>query len=105
MDYAGSAQPAGRVIAQPTLDGARYELWKADSMGDRGDGRGWVLYSFKSTTRRRQGLLNIHEFLRYLVASQRINPAEYVASLEFGNEVVGGQGTTWVKDFAVEVKP
>ena len=34
-----------------------------------------------------------------------VSPDEYVASVEFGNEVVGGSGTTWVRKFAVNVAP
>jgi hypothetical protein len=59
---------------------------------------------FKSPTIRRQGRISIHVLLQHLVASKLISPDEYVASVEFGNEVMGGTGTTWVRRFDLEVE-
>jgi len=104
MDYKSGARPAGRVVDTPTLDGVTYELWKADEIGDKGNGKGWVLYSFKSPTIQHQGTISIHELLGHLVRAKHVSPDHYVASVEFGNEVMGGTGTTWVKRFEVEVR-
>jgi hypothetical protein len=104
MDYKEGARPAGKVIESPTFDGVTYELWKADEIGDKGDGRGWTLYSFKSPTVRHQGTISIHQLLDHLVKKGHVNPSHYVASVEFGNEVMGGSGTTWVKRFEVELE-
>jgi hypothetical protein len=105
MDYKDGARPAGRVIDEPTIDGIKYELWKADNIGDMGDGKGWVLYSFKSPIIQHQGSISIHTLLRHMIEKQLVRADEYVASVEFGNEVMGGTGTTWVKRFQVEVRP
>ncbi len=105
MDYKDTARPAGAVIDEPTIDGIKYELWKADSIGDMGGGKGWVLYSFKSPIVQHQGSISIHNLLGYMMKKQLVRPDEYVASVEFGNEVMGGTGTTWVKRFQVEVRP
>lgn len=105
MDYRASARPAGEVIDRPVVDGVTYELWKADNIGDKGNGQGWVLYSFKSPRIQHEGVITIHALLAYMVSKNMIKPDEYVASVEFGNEVMGGTGTTWVKRFEVEVKP
>ena len=43
--------------------------------------------------------------LRHLTAKKWINSSDYVASVEFGNEVMGGTGTTWVKHFDVRMDP
>jgi hypothetical protein len=40
-----------------------------------------------------------------MVDKKFVKPTEYVASVEFGNEVVGGTGTTWVKQYEVKVNP
>jgi hypothetical protein len=104
MDYAQAARPAGRVIERPKIDGVEYELWKADTIGDKGDGTGWVLYSFKSPRVQHQSSIAIDALLSHMVSAGHVNPNEYVASVEFGNEVMGGSGTTWVKRFEIEVK-
>lgn len=103
MDYAEGARPAGKVIETPTFDGVSYELWKEDKIGESANGQGWMLLSFKSPHVQRKGTISIHTLLDYLVKKQLVNPEEYVASVEFGNEVMGGSGTTWVKRFDVEV--
>jgi hypothetical protein len=105
MDYKDTARPAGGVIDQLAIDGIEYELWKADNIGDKGDGKGWVLYSFKSPTISHEGSISIHTLLSYMIKKQLVRADEYVASVEFGNEVMGGTGTTWVKRFQVEVRP
>jgi hypothetical protein len=105
MDYKDGARPAGSVIDEPTIDGIKYEFWKADNIGDMGNGKGWVLYSFKSPTIQHEGSISIHTLLSYMMKKQLVRPDEYVASVEFGNEVMGGTGTTWVKRFQVEVRP
>jgi hypothetical protein len=92
-------------VDSPKIDGVTYELWKEDSIGDKGDGSGWLLYSFKSPTIQHRGKISLHTLLRYLVEKGLVKADEYVASVEFGNEVMGGSGTTWVKHFEIEVKP
>ena len=103
MDYAAGARPAGDVVEKTTVDGVEYELWKADSIGKDANGKGWVLLSFKSPTIQRKGTIPIHSLLKHLVAENLVNPNDYLGSVEFGNEVMGGSGTTWVKQFDVRV--
>ncbi len=105
LEYAGAARPAGDVIDTPTIDGVRYELWKMDDMGNKGGGVGWRIYSLKSPQVTRQGTLNIGALLRDMTAKGQINAKDYVASVEFGNEINGGSGTTWVKRFEIEAQP
>jgi hypothetical protein len=103
MDYAAGARPAGEVIETPTLDGVQYELWKTDSIGADANGKGWMLLSFKSPTVQRKGTISIDTLLKHLVGLKLANPDDYLASIEFGNEVMGGSGTTWVKRFDIDV--
>lgn len=102
LDAGGGARPAGRVIQKFELDGIDYELWQEDNIGKSANGQGWRLYSFKSATAQLKGTLRIDAFLKHLVAQKLVSPDEYVAGVEFGNEVMGGTGTTWVKRFEVE---
>jgi len=103
MDYADGARPAGEVIEKTTIDGDEYELWNADSIGKDANGKGWRLLSFKSPTIRRKGTLDIRKLLLHLVDSKLVSPDDYLGSVEFGNEVMGGSGTTWVKRFEIEM--
>lgn len=105
LEHAGGVRPSGDIVDHPTIENVAYELWKAGSVGDRGDGRGWRLYSFRSASTMRAGTLRIHAFLKYLADAGLIDVNDFVASVEFGNEVSGGKGTTWVKRFRIDVVP
>jgi hypothetical protein len=103
MDYASGARPAGSVIAKPILDGIEYELWREDDIGKDANGKGWALLSFKSPSIQRKGTIGVDALLKHLVELKQVNPDDYLASIEFGNEVMGGSGTTWVKRFEIQV--
>jgi hypothetical protein len=101
MDYQQGATPAGSIVDRPIIGGVNYELWKMDNIGNKGDGKGWTIYSFKSPTIQHSGSIDIRALLTYMVGKGWVSADEYVASVEFGNEVMGGRGTTWVKKFEV----
>ncbi|MEO7036975.1 MAG: hypothetical protein ABI548_23700 [Polyangiaceae bacterium] len=104
QEAAGEARPAGTVVDRPEVGGITYELWQKDNAGDNGAG-GWRLLSFKTPTTIRAGTVPVDDLLRYLLKKGLIAPEQYIATVEFGNEISGGSGTTWVKKFAVEVSP
>jgi len=104
MEHAGGAKPAGEVIDTPSYGGIEYELWKKDNLGDKGNGQGWLYYALKSPVTQRKGSMALHEVLANMVQKGQIDPEHYVAGIEFGNEIFGGSGTTWVKRFEVEAR-
>lgn len=105
MDYAAGALPAGTVIDHVELDGVIYELWREENIGADANGKGWQLLSFKSPERQLKGRIDIASLLRHLATAKLVRTSDYVASVEFGNEIMGGTGTTWIKHFDVRVEP
>jgi hypothetical protein len=104
VETAGQARPAGNVIDKPTIGGVTYELWKMDgAAGDGKSGTSWALFSLKSLTTQRKGSIPVDAVLKYMADAKLIDSEHWVSSIEFGNEVSGGTGTTWVKRFAIEV--
>jgi hypothetical protein len=101
MDYAGNAQPGGKLVDRPTIGNLSYELWHADNFGSGGK---WTYLALKSTEIRHQGSIDLLAVLRHLAGRGLISAEHYVASIEFGNEVMGGSGTTWIKRFAIEAR-
>jgi hypothetical protein len=87
----------GRQITDP--------LWHTPNHGDRGNGQGWDLYYLKGPNHRLQGTLKLERFLEATQSKKLIAPDHFVASVEFGNELMSGSGTTWVSDFGVVVTP
>ncbi|MET0795604.1 MAG: hypothetical protein ABW061_29060 [Polyangiaceae bacterium] len=104
VEASGVAQPAGTIVDHPEVGGITYELWQKDGAGDNGGG-GWRLLSFKTPTTMRKGTLPVDDLLRYLLQKGLISANEYIATVEFGNEISGGSGTTWVKKYSVDVSP
>jgi len=88
----------------PEIDIPDYQLWKLDNMGDTGNGKGWVYYAFMSMTAQNKGTLDIRKFVLYLLSKGYIAPENFVASIEFGNEVSGGKGTAWLKEYSLVVE-
>jgi hypothetical protein len=105
VDSGGVSQPGGAVVANPVVNGQTYELWKQDgAAGDGASGARWRLLSFKWPARQLKGVIDIPAFMRVLVDEKLIDPSHYIATVEFGNEVCGGTGTTWVKHFEVQTE-
>jgi Glycosyl hydrolase family 12 len=105
VDSGGVSQPGGSPVARPVINGQTYELWnQEDAMGDGASGARWRLLSFKWPARQLRGAIDITAFMRVLVAENLIDPSHYIATVEFGNEVCGGTGTTWVNHFEVQTE-
>lgn len=103
LEHEDSQPPAGQVVDEPALAGAHYELWKLDNIGADANGQGWTILSFKTSEPSRKGQVPIHTFVEYLIEKGELSPDEYLASVEFGNELSGGSGTTWVNRLEIAV--
>ena len=89
-------QPAGEQIAVFFSDGYYYDLFRAEF-------NDWIYYAFVSQTDQQEGTLNVHNFINYMVATGYLNPNEYMASFELGNEIVSGSGQTNIQQYSISV--
>ncbi|HKO93733.1 MAG TPA: hypothetical protein VJU61_21415 [Polyangiaceae bacterium] len=105
LDYPEGFTPPGTRGASLLVDGVEYGLWHTPNNGDLGNGTGWNLYYLQGPSQRLQGTLKLDRFLEALRGKQLVSAERYVASVEFGNELMSGSGTTWVNDFEVVVTP
>jgi hypothetical protein len=101
LDQEEGLTPAGQRIESVSLNDQRYELWYEPNHGDRGDASGWDLYYFQAAERRRAGSVQLLPFLEHLRQAGRVRAEHFVASVELGNELMGGTGTTWVEQYEV----
>lgn len=89
--------------------GLQWEIWADEHWGDASGGASnqwiYVAYILKSSQRRSSADIDVLAILRHAAASPRnlIDPAWYVADVELGNELVSGQGETWLTGFSLTV--
>ena len=89
-------QPAGEQISVFFSDGYYYDLYRAE-FDD------WIYYAFVSQTDQQEGTLHVHNFINYMLATGHLNPNEYMASFELGNEIVNGSGQTNIQLYSISV--
>ncbi|HVY30801.1 MAG TPA: hypothetical protein VHB79_29785 [Polyangiaceae bacterium] len=105
MDCGGVAQPGGANVGTFVVAGEPFELWRQDGANGSGASSAqWRLLSFKRSKPLLKGQIDIPAFMRVLVEQQLIDPNHYISTVEFGNEVTGGSGTTWIKHFEVQTE-
>ena len=98
MIWVGEAEmaPAGTKVASLEVAGVPYNLYKIQW--------DWTYLAFTQETSEPPAVIPVSDFLRYLVDNQHVQADEYLASIEFGNEIVYGTGETLVEQFIVKIK-
>jgi hypothetical protein len=98
MIWVGEAQmiPGGSRVASLEIDGIPYSLYKVQW--------DWTYLAFIQESEQATAIIPIADLLRYLVDNQHVQPDEYLASIEFGNEIVYGSGQTQVDEFNVAIR-
>jgi hypothetical protein len=100
LDRYGSMSPGGAWKERVELDGSTYAVYVGENYGD-----GWRYIAFVSTEPQSgAGTLNIASFLIYILEKGLVTGDEYLASIEFGNEIATGTGETLVNSYEVMVR-
>jgi len=104
LDYTPGMSPAGRCIEQCRIDGRNFELWQIESINAKlRNGRGYPIFTFRALERQTRGSIDFVPFLRHLAGRGLARAEQLVASLEFGNELIGGAGVTYIRRFQPEI--
>jgi hypothetical protein len=100
LDTTEGMQPGGDYIGQAIIDDTPYHFLVGDNWGD-----GWRYIAFKRVEMQLgSGSLDLASFFAYLKSEGLVSGEEYVASVEFGNEVVNGAGETILRRYEVVVR-
>lgn len=96
-------QPAGTLIASDlTIGGVVYDLWHEPTMVDRtGAIESWSYFAFVSQDTHRVGTIPMHAFIAHLVEQDLVAASVWISSLEFGTEVIEGDGAVVMETAAV----
>ena len=65
---------------------------------------GWSYYAFVKKESMLKGNLDINAFLTYLTTNDFISGNDYLASIELGNELLHGEGTTTVHAYSLSIR-
>ena len=100
LDGYGGMRVGGSLLDQVKIDGTLYNVYTGDPWGD-----GWKYIGFaRDRYQLGAGTLNLASFMAYLRAKGLVTGEEYLASIEFGNEVVSGSGETILYRYDVTVR-
>ncbi|HEQ72182.1 MAG TPA: hypothetical protein ENN69_06815 [Spirochaetia bacterium] len=90
--------PVGELVETVTLGGEEYDFYAGNvSQGT------WQYLAFVKKTPEYKGDTKINLFFDYLVKKNYVKPEQYLASIEFGNEVVAGSARTTFQNYQVSV--
>jgi len=97
--------PAGTKRYNLTVNGIIFDVYVRENHGDASGGTShtWTYVAFSPRTNFLNGPLNIHEFTDFLISKGILSSSTYLSSLELGNEVVGGKGTTEIENYSVVI--
>lgn len=96
VDRNGALYPAGRLIGAVEIDGRTYDLYNG-GMGD------WQYVAFLAREQQLSGVLNLQAFISAAVGYGLLDPNEFLADIEFGNEIVFGTGTTTINTLSYSI--
>jgi len=95
----GSTQKRGEI----SVGGRVWEVWAAESWGDASNGTShrWTFVTYVAKTTGTTVSVDAKAFLDDAVARGLASADHYVASVELGNEIASGSGSTWVRALSV----
>ncbi len=99
--------PGGKRVAVLTLGDSDWEVWLDQDWEDKSgeNDNQWVYLTFKAKQQSLSTEFDVIEMLNYAAAKKWISRNWFVSDIELGNEIMGGQGITWVNNFEIQFKP
>jgi len=90
--------PAGEKIETVIIDEMAFDLYK-HSFPD------WEYLAFLPHEQTTDSSIRLEQFLNTLINFQLLEETEFIASIEFGNEIVDGSGNLIIHQYEISVNP
>lgn len=97
QDWA-NLNPIGQLKERVESPYGTYELWEGTTT------EGWNCLTFRKVPLGSKGNLDLHWFLKHLIAKDLIQDTQILASVEFGNEIGKGSGVTILKNYQIKIQ-
>jgi len=102
LDEWGSFSPIGDKIGEVTIDGRVWNVHQITATWGPGP---WEFVTYQPKQKLSSPYqVNVRAFLNDLIARRIITGNEWLSSIDLGNEVIAGSGTTALQDYSVEVR-
>ena len=99
IDHQGGLSPGGNFTERASINDSTFAVYVASHWSD-----GWEYVAFVSPKPRLGAdTLDLSSLLAYMQEKNLVTGGEYLASIEFGNEIATGSGETIVKRFSVSL--
>lgn len=96
---------AGKFVESVVFSDVEYDFYYNEAMTVPGDNHSWAYLGFVQTGRPVLSAdVDMKQFIDYLIQNNYVSPNEFIASVELGNEVAGGQGQTKMSHYQVNAK-
>jgi len=101
----GQFKPGGRKVETFLLNGVEWELWEQLNWSDKSglNQQEWRHIAFRLATPSSKVEFDVHSLIQRAIDRKSIEPQWYIADLELGTELMGGQGLAWLKQFDVRI--
>ncbi|QSI77453.1 GH12 family glycosyl hydrolase domain-containing protein [Niveibacterium microcysteis] len=102
LDEWGNFSPVGDKIGETTIDGRDWNVYQITATWGPGP---WQFVTYQPKQKPSSPYqVSVRLFLDDLIARRVITGAEWLSSIDLGNEVIAGAGTTTLQDYSVEVR-
>lgn len=94
----------GHHYGSVIIDDHQYDVYLNHNMKVPGDEHTWSYISFVNTGDAiTKATIDFKQFINYALEQKMIIPSEFLSSLEIGNEIDNGNGTTLVTDYQINI--
>ena len=100
----GHFPPAGTKSDEISVNGIVWEVWNKKRWTDQSgvNDNTWGIITFKSKINILVADIDALQMLKYAIAQRLLSENLYIADIELGNEIMGGAGVSWVRQFKLQ---
>ncbi len=103
LDHSGF-NPAGKLVATGiNISGTVFDAWTNDNMAS-GTSESWTYIAYVAESPLYNGSIDISGIFKDMINKWGVSSSLYIASIEFGNEVMGGTGTTTIQNWNLTIQ-
>jgi hypothetical protein len=99
--------PAGKKYGSITSNNTEWEVWYDKNWGDASgeNSNKWIYLTFRAKESSLKTSFDVIDLLSYAINKNLITSDLFISDVELGNEIMDGEGITWINKFDVDIHP